>query len=192
MTEFDGIWHRPMFALLAGAVSALTITDTHAGRYDVELDMIGISAAPLEQPSPEFPDGEMRGGQEGWVRMNFVVGAEGRALDPVVVDSAGGPLFEQAALDAVARWLFETPGAGMPKANNTVEVRFEIGGDRNRAGRDFLRRYRDIVSDLYYAKPGNAREKVDMANDFGGWNLYEATMLALLNARLREAEYREQ
>ena len=71
MTEFDGIWHRPMFALLAGAVSALTITDTHAGRYDVELDMIGISAAPLEQPSPEFPDGEMRGGQEGWVRMNF-------------------------------------------------------------------------------------------------------------------------
>ena len=73
----------------------------------------------------------MRGGQEGWVRMNFVVGAEGRALDPVVVDSAGGPLFEQAALDAVARWLFETPGAGMPKANNTVEVRFEIGGDRH-------------------------------------------------------------
>ena len=188
MTEFDGIRYRPMFALLAGAISALTMTDTHASRYDVELDMIGVAAEALEQPSPEFPEGEMRGGQEGWVRMNFVVGAEGRALDPVVVDSAGGPLFEQAALDVVARWLFETPGAGMPKANNSVEVRFEIGGDRNRAGRDFLRRYRDIVSDLYYAKPGNAREKVDMANDFGGWNLYEATMLALLNARVEAAE----
>jgi TonB family protein len=177
-----------MAAVLAGVISALTFTGAHAGKYAVELDTNGVSATAVAQPPPEFPDGDMRGGQEGWVRMNFVVGPEGRAFDPVIVDSSGGPLFEQAALAAVPGWQFDTPGTGMASANNTVEVRFEVGGDSDRAGRSFLRRYRDIVSDLYYEKPANAREKVDMANGFGGWNLYESTMLALLNARVEAAE----
>jgi protein TonB len=188
MIELDGIRYRPMVAVLAGAISALTFTSAHASGYGVELDTSGVSATAVAQPPPEFPDGEMRGGQEGWVRMNFVVGPEGRALDPVVVDSSGGPLFERAALDAVPGWRFETPDADMRSANNTVEVRFEVGGDNDRASRGFLRRYRDIVGDLYYEKPANAREKVDMANGFGGWNLYESTMLALLNARVEAAE----
>jgi TonB family protein len=188
MTELDGSRYRLMVTVLAGAVSALTMTGAHASKYNVELETIGVSPTTLEQAPPAFPNGKMRAGQEGWVRMNFVVGPQGRALDPVIVDSSGGPLFERAALDAVSSWQFKSPAAGMVHANNTVEVRFESGGDSGRAGRDFLRRSRDIVSDLYYGKARKAREKVDMANEFGGWNLYESTMLALLNARVEAAE----
>jgi TonB family protein len=188
MNKSHGIRQRTIMALLAAVLPALLIAPAHAKKFDVEIDTSRVSAAAIKQPAPEFPDGKMRGGQEGWVRIDFVIGADGRAVDPVVVDSAGGPLFEQAALDAVSGWQFEAPGTGRERANNTIDMRFEISGDRDRATRNFLRRYRDIVSDLYYVKPENARDKVDMANDFGGWNLYESTMLALLNARVEGAE----
>ena len=188
MTHLHGNRHRPIAAVLASVVWTVLIAPAHAAKFDVEMDTSGVSAAAVEQPAPEFPDGRMRGGQEGWVRLHFVVGPDGRAVDPVVVDSTGGPLFEQAALDVVSGWRFEAPGAGEENANNRVDIRFEISGDRDRATRGFLRRYRDIVSDLYYVKPENARDRIDMANDFGGWNLYESTMLALLNARVEAAE----
>lgn len=159
-----------------------------AKKFDIQMDTSGIAAPALEQPAPAFPDGKMRRGQEGWVRLNFVVGSDGQAVDPVIVDSTGGSLFEQSALDVVSTWRFEAPEAGVELANNTVDVRFEIEGARDRATRNFLRRYRDIAHDLYYVNLDKARDQVDMANDFGGWNLYELTMLALLNARLEGAE----
>ena len=188
MNQPLGIRHRPIAAVLAAVLPTLLISPAHARKFDVEMDTSGVSVAAIEQPAPEFPDGKMRGGQEGWVRISFVIGPDGRAVDPVVVDSSGGPLFEQAALDVVSAWRFEAPGRDAENANNTVDMRFEISGDRDRASRAFLRRYRGIISDLYYVKPENAREKVDMANDFGGWNLYESTMLALLNARVEATE----
>ena len=187
MTDLDGIRYRPI-AVLVGMASVFVFADTHASNYEVELDISGVSAEALEQHAPDFPDGRMRAGQEGWVRIDFVIGPDGRVSDPVVVDSWGGPLFEQAALEAALVWRFEVPDAAMPRADNTVEVRFEITGKRDRASRDFLRRYRDIVKDLHYVNTKKAREKVNMANDFGGWNLYESTMLALLNARVEAAE----
>ena len=188
MYERVGIRYRPIVAAVAGFISSFVLVSAQAKNFDIELDSSGIAAAAVEQPAPQFPGGKMRGGQEGWVRMSFVIDADGRAIDPLVVDSSGGPLFEQAALDVVSLWHFEAPDAGAEYARNTVDVRFEISGDRDRASRNFLRRYRDIVTDLYYVKADDAREKVDMANDFGGWNLYEATMLALLNARVEGAE----
>ncbi len=188
MNQHLGIRYRQILTVLAGASLTLVVSSAFAKKFDVQMDSSGISAAAIEQQAPAFPDGKMRGGQEGWVRMNFVIDEEGRVADPVIVDSSGGPLFEQAALDVVSTWRFEAPPAGEERANNTVNVRFEISGDRDRATRNFLRRYRDIVSDLYYVKPENARNKVDKANEFGGWNLYESTMLALLNARVEGAE----
>jgi TonB family protein len=188
MNQHLGIRYRQVITALAGMSLTLVLSPAFAKKFDVQMDTSGIAAAAIDQQAPGFPDGKMRGGQEGWVRMNFVIDEDGRVADPVIVDSSGGPLFEQAALDVVSTWQFEAPHAGSESANNTVDVRFEISGDRDRATRNFLRRYRDIVSDLYYVKPENAREKVDKANEFGGWNLYESTMLSLLNARVEGAE----
>lgn len=176
------------FAALGAFMSMLHPASVLATNFDVQMDTSGVAAPAVEQPAPAFPDGKMRRGQEGWVRLNFVVGPDGRAVDPIIVDSSGGNLFEQSALAVVTDWRFRAPEAGVELANNTVDVRFEIEGERDRATRNFLRRYRDIVSDLYYVKVDKARDHVDMANEFGGWNLYESTMLALLNARVEGAE----
>ena len=176
------------FAALFIFASMLYSGSVFAKKFEVEMDTSGVAVAAIEQPAPTFPDGKMRRGQEGWVRLNFVVGPDGSAIDPIIVDSSGGALFEQSALAVVGSWRFQPSDAGTELANNTVDVRFEIEGDRDRATRNFLRRYRDIVHDLYYVNLDKARDQVDTANEFGGWNLYESTMLALLNGRVEAAE----
>jgi len=188
MNANTGIRCLRRLAALCVFASMLYPASAFAKSFDVQMDTSGVAVSALEQPAPEFPDGDMRRGQEGWVRLNFVVGPDGEAVDPIIVDSSGGSLFEQSALAVVSAWRFQPPEAGVELANNTVEVRFEIEGERDRATRNFLRRYRGIAHDLYYTNLDKARDQVDTANDFGGWNLYESTMLALLNARLEGAE----
>ncbi len=188
MNANTGIRCLRRLAALFIFASMLYPASAFAKSFDVQMDTSSVAVSALEQPAPEFPEGDMRRGQEGWVRLNFVVGPDGQAVDPIIVDSSGGSLFEQSALAVVSAWQFQPPEAGVELANNTVEVRFEIEGERDRATRNFLRRYRDIVQDLYYVNLDKARDRVDTANDFGGWNLYESTMLALLNARLEGAE----
>ena len=188
MNANTGILCLRRLAALCVFASMLYPASAFAKSFDVQMDTSGVAVSALEQPAPEFPDGDMRRGQEGWVRLNFVVGPDGEAVDPIIVDSSGGSLFEQSARAVVSAWRFQPPEAGVELADNTVEVRFEIEGERDRATRNFLRRYRGIVHDLYYTNLDKARDQVDTANDFGGWNLYESTMLALLNARLEGAE----
>lgn len=188
MNAKPGIRCLRRFAALFVFASMLYPASVFAKKFEVEMDTSGVAAPAVEQSAPAFPDGKMRRGQEGWVRLNFVVGPDGRALDPIIVDSSGGKLFEQSALAVIDNWRFQPSDAGMEVANNTVDVRFEIEGDRDRATRNFLRRYRRIVQDLYYENLDKARDQVDAANEFGGWNLYESTMLALLNGRVEAAE----
>lgn len=188
MNANKGIRALRRFAVLSLATSMLFPVSVFAKNFDVHMDTSGVAAPAVEQAPPAFPDGKMRRGQEGWVRLNFVVGPDGHAVDPIIVDSSGGSLFEQSTLAVVSSWRFEPSEAGLERADNTVDVRFEIEGDRDRATRNFLRRYRDIVQDLYYEKHDKARDQVDTANEFGGWNLYESTMLALLNGRVEGAE----
>ncbi len=188
MNANTGIRCLRRLAALFIFASMLYPASVFAKSFEIQMDTSGVAVPAVEQPAPAFPDGKMRRGQEGWVRLNFVVGPDGQAVDPIIVDSSGGSLFEQSALAVVSAWRFQPPEAGVELANNTVEVRFEIEGERDRATRNFLRRYRDIVHDLYYVNLDKARNQVDTANDFGGWNLYESTMLALLNARVEGAE----
>jgi TonB family protein len=188
MNANKGIHRLCRFTALCIVATMLYPASVFAKKFEVEMDTSAVAAAAVEQPAPAFPDGKMRRGQEGWVRLNFVVGPDGSAIDPIIVDSSGGSLFEQSALTVVSVWQFQPCEEGIEHANNTVDVRFEIAGERDRATRNFLRRYRDIVTDLYNVNVEKARDQVDMANGFGGWNLYESTMLALLNGRVEGAE----
>lgn len=159
-----------------------------AADFEISIETNDVAVDAVHQPLPAFPDGDFRRGQEGWVRINFVIDADGRAVDPIIVDSSGGVLFEEAALQAIPEWRFAAPESGSEIANNDIEIRFELQGDRDRATRNFLRRYRNIALDLYNTNVDKARKEVDTANEFGGWNLYELTMLSLLNGRVEGAE----
>lgn len=169
-------------AFLFGAPVALA----QQSNYELFLDSVQVEAVPVKQSEPRFPSSGFRTGQEGWVRVNFVVTPDGRTTDAIVVDSVGGPAFEEAALEAVAGWEFEQSAAEIPR--NVVDMRFELRRGREAATSNFLRRYRRIMTHILAEETDYARTQIDAAVELGGWNLYEEAMLSLMVGRVEGLE----
>jgi len=177
---------REITVLVALVATGAITTPAIAQNYVLEIDNQGGTAVPVDQRNPSFPGSGIRTGQEGWVRVNFVITPAGQAMDPIIVDSVGGPGFEASVRDAVAEWTFE-PSDEM-RANNTTDIRFEIRRGKDMATSNFMRRYRRIVTHLHHEEFEEARAAVDQAAKIGGWNLYESTMLWLMVGRVEGAE----
>ncbi len=156
-----------------------------AQNFDFKIYNKSVGAKPVEQKNPLYPSG-VRRGQEGWVSVNYVITADGAAIDPVILDSVGGPGFEDSVRAALLKWRFEPPGEVL--TNNTTTVRFEIHRGRDMATSNFLRRYRRIVTHLHREENAEARTAVDQAYELGGWNLYESAMLWLMIGRVEGVE----
>jgi hypothetical protein len=120
--------------------------------------------------------------------MHYVITSDGRAVDPIVIDSSGGAGFEGAARAATAEWRFETPSPATEFPNHMVDIRSEIRLGRDAASSNFMRRYKSIIRSLYDEENEEARLQVDDAYRIGGWNLYESTMLWLMMGRVEGAE----
>ncbi len=174
-------------ALWAFVILGFTSTAT-ARDYDVSFDASNIGATAMHQPAPGYPDSGVRKGQEAWVRVNFVIAPDGTAIDPIFVDSSGGAVFERSVRQAIAQWRFEPVNSGAELPNNTVEIRFKDPRSRDSATRNFLRYHREIVRDLARDDIVGARKQLENARKFGGWNLYESTMLSLMIGRVEAAE----
>ena len=56
---------------------------------------------------PNYPRGALRTLREGWVRVHFMVGTDGRPYEIDVTDSMGSAAFEDAAVRALEETLFE-------------------------------------------------------------------------------------
>lgn len=170
---------------LAGLLAALPAS---AQNVFVEMGDEGAGSPVVEMESPAYPRGNIRRGQEAWVRLAFVIDADGRAADPIVIDSTGGPEFEQAAREAARNWRFEVPADGMELPRNFVDLRFEMERGRDRATVNFMRRSRRIVEHLFRENTELARQMLDETVALGGWNLYETTMLTLMAGRVAGQE----
>jgi TonB family protein len=91
-----------------------TLADTVAARRSG-------SAAVGDQPAPVYPDQARIEGLEGYVEVEFEVGADGRVTDArVTLAMPRGP-FEQAALDAIRRWRLPPGTAGGPPATRRFD-----------------------------------------------------------------------
>jgi hypothetical protein len=151
---------------LAVALAAFAaVSPAVAQNYDTRIYNVSVGAEPIEQATPSFPSG-LRIGQEGWVSINYVITADGQAIDPVILDSVGGIGFEQSAREAL----------------------LEIHDGRDKATPNFMRRYRSILQHLHYEENADARKSVISTLERGGWNLYESTMLWLMVGRVAGAE----
>lgn len=173
-------------------LSALAVMTTipalaTAQNYVFDINSAGDAVA-IEQPDPGYPGGSVRSGQEGWVRLSFVVTADGRAVDPIVIDSSGGGGFEVEARRVIDRWRFEAPDSGDESPYNVADLRSEIFRGRDAATSNFIRRTRKILIDLHNEENESARKQADIAHEMGGWNLYESTMLWLMIGRVEGAE----
>lgn len=144
------------------------------------------TAIVLEKGHAVYPGGSVRRGQEGWVRASFVVTKEGRAIDPIIIDSSGGHGFERGLIESLDDWRFEPSATEIPE--NLVDFRHEIRLGKDAATSNFIRRTRRIMTHLMNDEVEPARALADEAYDLGGWNLYESTMLWLMLGRVEGAE----
>jgi TonB family protein len=174
--------------LIAAVVFVGASAPVNAEKYDVSVWNSGSTATPVEQAAPSYPGSLENSGQEGWVRMHFVVTADGEAIDPIIVNSSGGKAFEEEARKAVANWQFEPPASGKEDAHNLVNIRSEVRGSRDSATKGFRRDHERIVLDLVHEKNADARQKIDELFASGGFNTYEATMLWLMMGRVEGVE----
>ncbi len=175
-----------LIAPFVTAAAALTlVTPAAAQKYDFDIQNKPAAPAPVSQAAPDYPS-RVRSGQEGWVRVNFIITAGGKAADPIIMNSVGGVVFEDSVMERVPEWRFEPTGEAL--VDNTTDIRFEIHDGRDLATSNFLRRYRRIVRHLFNEEFLEARTSVNQAAEIGGWNLYESTMLWLMIGRVEGAE----
>ena len=176
-------------ATLAIFVATLLPFDSAEARaYKFSVKNSGRTLPAIDQPAPAYPDSGVHRGQEGWVRMSFAVTPGGRAVDPIIVNSSGGGAFEAEARKAMDQWIFEAPGSGEEAPNNLVNIRSETRHGRDGATRDFIRRYRRIMTHVQHEETAEARAQLDDAAELGGWNLYESAMLWLMAGRVAGQE----
>ena len=187
MNPAQALPHGPI-AAIAAIVGMSLAAPAWAEKYDIDVWNSGATATPVEQAAPAYPPGMEKSGQEGWVRMHFVVAPDGRAIDPLIVDSSGGPAFEDEARKALAGWRFTPPESGVEDAHNLVNIRSEIRGSRDSATKGFRRDHQRIVLDLVHERNEDARTRMDELYASGGFNTYESTMLWLMMGRVEGAE----
>ena len=85
------------------------------------------SAKPLEKQAPKFPKLAARRGSDGWVKVSYVIGKDGKVKDVVAIDSIGESALVRAAVSAVKEWTFEPAKAGdeyIEQCDNAVQVDF--------------------------------------------------------------------
>jgi len=170
-----------------GAGLALS-SSAFAEKYDVDVRNSGSTAAPVQQDAPAYPAELADTGQEGWVRMHFVISPDGQALEPIVIDSSGGAGFEAEARNVLEQWRFEPSETGGEDAHNVVNIRSEVRGSRDSATKGFRKDHERIVLDLVYERNDDARKNVDELFQKGGFNMYESTALWLMAGRVDGVE----
>lgn len=115
-------------SLLASA--ALTAAQVRAGEEGTRSIPAFVRAELVERPGPpRYPRRELQQRREGWVRVSFIVGVDGRPSDVFVEDSNGLRRFERAALRWVDGLRYRPTmldGEPVPQAINGYRIQFDL------------------------------------------------------------------
>lgn len=101
--------------------------DTNVARLNPNIDASGLGnmelsagsdtdVIPLVRIAPEYPRRALSRGIEGWVQVQFTITATGAVKDATVVAADPEGVFEEAALNSIARWRYN------PKVEGGVAV----------------------------------------------------------------------
>ncbi len=86
-------------------------------------------AVPLVRIDPEYPQRELVRGTEGWVQVQFSVTGGGTVRDATVVASEPRGVFDEAALEAIARWRYNPRvegGVAVERVGLQTVIRFQL------------------------------------------------------------------
>jgi len=113
--------------------------------YHVEIsDPVDEFAIPIKLERPTFPMYEMRRGRQGWVSVNYLVGPDGRVVDPFIEDSSGSEPFEEAVLATIRDWRFEPVTGGSKQWHTNRIISFVFDTNFVHVNKRFFYFYRDI------------------------------------------------
>jgi protein TonB len=76
----------------------------------------------LSNPKPDYPEEAKRLHEEGVVLLDVLVDANGRAGEVSVSSSSGFAVLDNAAVQAVRRWIFEPARTGGVAVSSRVKV----------------------------------------------------------------------
>ena len=112
----------------------------------------------LSNVVPKYPGSALAKGEEGWVRLHFMVDTSGRPYEIAVTESAGDEDFHRAAVRALEKSIFEPARIdGQPvDAGYSLVYYFELKGGVGLRGR-FVRLHKPLVNAI---EEGD-REKAD-------------------------------
>lgn len=102
-------------------------TGTRDGRID--LSGVDTDVVPRIRVNPAYPPSAIARNLEGWVRVQFTVTAIGTVRDAAVVASEPGSTFDDAALNAIARWRYNprvVNGEAVERVGLQTVIRFEL------------------------------------------------------------------
>jgi TonB family protein len=160
----------------------------------VELVESVIPAKPVERIPPKYPINAARKGNEGWVKLSFVVDEKGNVVDPIVEDSSGIRGFEKASLVAIKQWQYSPAvrdGKNIEQCRNSVQLDFVMGKTTKGARSKFVRNYKKANEALEAGDIKLADELVSKMESGKIWNRYEDTWFWMLKATLAKAHGHE-
>jgi TonB family protein len=116
-------------------------------------------------------------GNEGWVKLNYVIDKDGSVLNPIVESSSGLKGFEYSAIRAaLEEWRF-TPATknGIPiqQCKNSMTLEFLIKDPVKAASTRFVRRYKHIKKLIFEKKLIEAKGLLDRLTEKPRKNFYE-------------------
>jgi TonB family protein len=91
----------------ARIVSAQTRLDDHLIALESRRLRPVTELTQIRHASPKYPELAERRGIEGWVELEFIVGADGGTTEIAVVDAENGDYFGDPAVATVKQWRFE-------------------------------------------------------------------------------------
>ena len=85
-----------------------------------------VSAKPVAPLAVSFPQRAFEAGQQGYVIVEFMLAADGRAGNPRVIESSPPAIFDSAALQAVRHGRFDTSVLGSPARPRLARLRISF------------------------------------------------------------------
>jgi TonB family protein len=170
------------------ALLALTASQVRAGEETTRIVQGFVGAELIERPGPpRYPPGELQRGREGWVRVSFIVGVDGKPSDVVVEDSNGLWSFERAALGWIDGLRYRPAmldGNPVSQAFNGYKIQFDLAGDGEGVTRRVMTIYRRGSKALREGDFEEVRAQLARADERTGLDLYEEAWLSILRGRL--------
>ena len=137
----------------------------------------------------KYPTSAARKGQEGWVKLSFVIDQTGHVIDPVVEDSSGVSSFEKSAIKAIKKWEYAPAlmdGKPIEQSKNAVILSFALDKESGKKGQvtsKFMGKYNSINRALKAKDYEAAKRSIDKLSDNKLWNLTENDWFWLISSR---------